>query len=150
MKKNVKVFLVMCIMSFAFFLAGCDLMQTQPDGSVVVDPQKVEKIDQIAAATEAAGQVSLISSTWLPILGPIGGLLVGAAGAWRKMKPQVEQAQSEAEIATSAGQATATAIEEFKKKFPDEWERLEVMFEKYQGPEIENFYRALRGLPSKK
>jgi hypothetical protein len=149
MRKTWLVIFSVIWVSIACCLAGCGLMQTQDDGTFVVDVEKVEQLDAAATTAEAAGQIAILSSMWLPVLGPIGGLLVGAAGAWRNMKPKVEQAQSEAEIATAAGEATSSAIDAFKEKYPDDWAKLEAFFMKYHGQSAENFYRGLRGLPQK-
>ena len=145
----------MRILSIALLLplfisgAGCSLMQTNPDGTQSVDPAKVEAVDNVIAVVEPVGQTLTALSVVNPALGVIGGLLVGIAGAWKKMKPEIETAKTEADIASSAGVATAQAIEEFKTKFPDEWGKLEAFFTKYHGQTVENFYRALRDLPPK-
>ena len=148
-KKNRRRWIVITIVLCVFGGVGCGLVQQLPDGTYVVDAEKVEAIDNMANVAEGVG-TTVSSLVWLnPTLGAVGGLLVGIVGAWRKMKPQVETATSTAEIATSAGQATADAIEQFKTAFPDDWAKLETYLAKYHGQTVENFYRALRGLPEK-
>ena len=124
-------------------LAGCAVT---PTGETVITPEGVETIDAIAAVAEPLG-ASLIL-LW-PSLAGVGGILAGAAGAWRKMKPKVVEAQSERDIAEAAGEATAYALEEFKKAHPDEWADLSRILGDHHGPVVESFYRALRGLPPK-
>ena len=131
-------------------IAGCDLMQPQPDGTFAINPERVEQLDRAAAITEDAGQIAAATSVWVPVLGPVAGILLGAAGVWKKMRPQVQTAKDTAELATAAGEATAGAIEQFKEQYPDEWTHLEELFVKYHGQEVENFYRALRGVSPKK
>ena len=124
-------------------LAGC---ATTPSGQTILDPQAAETIDAVAAFAEPLG-VSL--GILFPPIAAIGGILAGVAGAWRKLKPRLEEAEDMAEMATVAGEATSVALEDFKVKHPEEWADLSALLRDNHGPEVENFYRALRSLPPK-
>jgi len=85
----------------------------------------------------------------------VGGILVGILGAWRKVKPDLETAKSDAEQSYAAAAAVVEAVEEFKASNPSEWSKLGAMIEARlakQGmdPEvIKNVIRGIRGLPAK-
>jgi hypothetical protein len=127
-------------------LSGCLTTET---GEVYLKPETLETLDSVATATGPAGQAMLALSAFWPPLAMLGSFLVGAGGAYKKLKPKLEEASSAAELGELAGQATSAAIDEFKKAHPDEWQSLVGYFESYHGQTIENFYRALRGLPPK-
>lgn len=127
----------------ACLLAGCATTQT---GETVITPEAVEIIDAVAAVAEPLG-VSL--AVLFPPAAALGGVLAGMAGAWRRMKPKLEDAESQAELATYAGEATAVALEQFKADNPKEWALLAEFLKKHHGTTVENFYRALRDLPPK-
>ena len=124
-------------------LGGC---ATTPSGETILDPQTAETIDAVAAFAEPLG-ISL--GLLFPPIAALGGILAGVAGAWRKMKPRLAEAEDMAEIATVAGEATTVALEDFKAKHPEEWATLSGYLRDNHGPEVENFYRALRSLPPK-
>ena len=126
-----------------FALGGCATTQT---GEAVLTPETIEIIDAVASVAEPLG-VSL--AILYPPAAVLGGILAGVFGAWRRMKPQVIEAEDTAEIAIAAGESTAFAIEEFKKAHPEEWSTLSDYLTSHQGPTAESFYRALRGLPPK-
>jgi len=127
-------------------VCGCAVTQT---GEPIVKPETIQALDTAAAIADPLS----ITATSLGILWPpaavIGGILAGMVGAWRKMKPELEVAKTEAKLGTLAGEATATALEAFKKANPDEWGTLSDYLESNHGPTVDNFYRALRGLPPK-
>lgn len=133
-----------------FFVAGCSLMELQPDGTYAVDPDTVAKVDAIADVAEPTAGVLTALSLWNPALAGAAGILAGMVGAWRNLKPKLQTVEDNAQLATAAGEATATAIEQFKVKYPDQWASLEELLQKNHGQSVENFYRALRGLQPKK
>jgi hypothetical protein len=112
----------------------------------MIPPETIETIDAVADVAAPLG-VSL-AILWPPAT-VIGGVLAGVAGAWKKMRPKLVEARSERDFAEAAGEATAYAIEEFKKAHPEEWNSLSEALRDHHGPEIENYFRALRGLPPK-
>ena len=135
--------------AFILFMAGCSLMELQPDGSYAPNPDTVATVDAIADVAEPAAGVLTALGLWNPLLAGAGGVLAGAVGAWRNLRPKLQTVQDDAELATAAGEATAEAIEQFKGQYPDQWKALEEVLSKYHGPSVENFYRALRGLRPK-
>lgn len=139
-------YLGMALSLIALFAVGC---ATTPTGETVIKPETVEAIDNAATVMEPLGATVTSLGLFWPPAAAIGGLLAGMAGVWRKMKPSLEEARSEAEIGVLAGEATAVAIEEFKKRYPDEWDNLSRILADNHGLTVENFYRALRGLPLK-
>ena len=127
----------------ACLLAGC---VTTPAGAPTLSVEAVETIDAVADVAIPLG--ASLAMLWPPAA-VIGGILAGVGGAWKKMKPKLAEAQSDRDFAEAAGEATAYAIEEFKKAHPEEWSYLSTALRDHHGPEIENYFRALRGLPPK-
>jgi hypothetical protein len=127
----------------ACLLAGC---ATTPAGAPTLSVEAVETIDAVAEVAIPLG--SSLALLWPPAA-VIGGILAGVGGAWKKMKPKLADARSDLDFAEAAGEATAYAIEEFKKAHPEEWSDLSTALREHHGPEIENYFRALRGLPPK-
>ena len=120
---------------------------------VQIDPKTGEVIDNVVApvATGAAGVLTYMG----PVGALVGGLLVGAVGAWRKMKPSLVAAKTEAEQYYAVAAGTVEAIEELKKEHPDQWKAMGDYLEKTLAKQnvdvktIENVIRALRGLSAK-
>ncbi|MHC4361224.1 MAG: hypothetical protein ACYSTZ_00250 [Planctomycetota bacterium] len=124
-------------------LAGCVTGQA---GEPVIAPETVETIDAIASVVEPVG-ASL--GLFVPSAAAIGGVLAGLAGAWRRLRPKLKDAEDMAELGSLAGEATAVALEEFKAAHPEEWSTLSEYLREHHGSTVENFYRALRDLPPK-
>jgi hypothetical protein len=141
-----KIYMIYPIIVVMVVLAGCVVA---PTGEAVLTPEAIETIDAVAVAAEPAGQLAVALSMFWPPAAILGGILAGAAGAWKKMKPELITAQNHADLGMKAGEATASAIEEFKKQHPDEWSMFSDYLNSYHGVTVENFYRALRGLPQK-
>jgi len=139
---------LMCVAGIVVMLVMCGCAVTQP-GEPIVKPETVETIDAIASIVDPLSQTTASLGLLWPPAAAIGGLLAGMVGVWRKMKPELQTAKSEADLGALAGEATATALEAFKKAHPDEWGTLSDYLESNHGPTVENFYRALRGLPPK-
>jgi len=105
---------------------------------------------------EGAAQVGV---TLAPLFGPIGmgiaGVLAGALGAWRKVKPTLTEAKTMAEQSHAAAKAVVDGLEEFKKTNPDTWAMVGTAIEAQLQKQnidplvIENVIRGLRGLPAK-
>lgn len=123
-----------------------------------VDPvtgEKTTSLDPNAAATGEAiveGGIAIA-----PLFGTagaaVGGILLGVLGAWRKIKPSLMTAKTEAEQYHAAASAVVTGLEEFKETNPEAWTQVGKLLSeqmKKQGIDpktIENVIRALRGLP---
>jgi len=95
----------------------------------------------------------------LPFLGPVGaaiaGILTGLLAAWRKIKPTLAAAKTEATQYHAAAASVVGAIEAFKAAYPDQWDNLGQLVKDQltrQGIDpltVENVIRGLRGLPAK-
>ena len=134
-------------------VGGC-LTVTDPntgETSRVLDPNSA-----VVTTGEAIAQgVSAIG----PFFGAAGGLIAGIAtgvlAAWRKVKPSLAAAKTQAEQYHAAAAATVTALEEFKEAAPDAWSQMGKLLTEQmtkQGLDakvIENVIRGLRGLPAK-
>jgi hypothetical protein len=117
----------------------------------VLDPDSPIVTGGEAAAEVAAGIA--------PFLGPmgavVGGVLLGVLGAWRKIKPSLTEARTQAEHYHAVAAATVTGIEKFKESDPEAWNALaqrltDTMQQQGVDPRLmENIIRGLRGLPAK-
>jgi hypothetical protein len=142
------------VMAISGFLGvGCRIVTDAVTGQQtrVLDPNSSLVIGGEAAAQMVAG--------YLPFLGPLGaaagGIILGILGAWRKVKPSLTTARTEAEHYHAVAAATVAGVEEFKTTNPEQWESLGALLSakaKEQGIDprvLENVIRALRGLPAK-
>lgn len=139
---------VVCVLSLT---AGC---------VTGVDPNTGEKT--YAVDPNAAGSVEAVAQavgSLTPLLGPtgalVGGVILGAVGAWRKVKPSLTQARTQADHYHAATTATVEALEQFKEASPEAWTKLGELIDdrlSKQGIDpktVENVIRAIRGLPAK-
>lgn len=141
MKKLLGVALVLCL------VVGCIQQQDETgEPTVVIDPEVVATIDGVAEFGDVAVAVAGPLSIYWPPAAGIAGIIAGVVGAWRKMKPKLTKAETEASKAYVVTEAIVYAIEEFKKTNRDDWEKLKSQLTKTIGPETENVIRALRGL----
>ena len=72
------------------------------------------------AASEVSGYVGLY---WPPALA-IGGILAGIAGTAKRMKPKIEEAESEAVLYGATLEEIVIGIEQFKTVYPESWDKL--------------------------
>lgn len=157
-RKRILVFclwlIVMVVLTLC--LAGCRKATDVDTGKPfwTVDPNKAQKIERVA---DTASQILAILGVLWPALLSVGTGVAGALAVWRKYKPKLTQAESEALLYHTLGSVTIDGLEEFKKLYPEEWKNLLAELEAVKGkilsPEerrkIENLIRALRGLPPK-
>jgi len=148
-KKKFQVSVVLVI--FMVLGAGCGLVQKTQDGATVVTPEGVKVLDAAAEIAEPAGQLATSLSLLWPPAAVLGGILAGAAGTWKKMKPEIVSARNNEQLSTAAGKSLVLAIEELKTRSPESWEKLKPLLEDFirSGGVVENFVRELRGLPDK-
>lgn len=140
------------LLSLLLVLASLSCLKSE-DGSVIVDPNAVAKIE---AGVDAGAAMSQLLA---PLIGPfaylISGGLLTALGIWRRVKPQIMAAKGEAVVANSTSFAIVEAIELLKKDHPETWAQLspkitEMVAKSGMNPTIiENVIRGLRGLPPK-
>jgi len=121
--------------------------------------QKKTHLDPNSKALQAAEGGVELTGAILPLAGPagalIGGLLLGALGAWRKIKPSLTEAKAEAAQYHAVAAGTVTALEEWKKLAPTQWDQLGTLIKAQMEKQgispllVENVIRGLRGLPPK-
>lgn len=143
-----KWILFMIVSAVLLFVSGC-LMRIDPitgERTYQIDPNAIPAYEETAEA--AIGILAILSTIW-PVLLPAVGIAAGVYGTWKKVKPQLATAQSEAAMYHTATKSVVTAIENFKINNPKEWLILEERLKKAIGPNAENVIRALRGLPPK-
>jgi len=137
-------------------MAGCRKATDVDTGKEfwTVDPNKAQKFEQVVDTTS---QILAILGILWPALLPVGTGIAGALAVWRKYKPKLTQAESEALLYHSLGGIMVDGVEKFKELHPNEAKELlwalEQIKDKILSPEerrkIENLIRALRGLPPK-
>jgi len=146
MKKWFKVLLLAVVLSVG--LTGC-VESTDPASGETQYALDAEKAAEVEKYVETGITVLMALSVIWPGLIPAGlaAILIGALAAFRKIKPQLVDAKSEAEQYHSTTASVVAAIEAFKESNPDDWTKLEEKLKKALGPAAENIIRALRGLP---
>ncbi len=138
---------------FSISLVGC-ITETDPntgETTTRVDPND-RTLVLVEGGAEAAGRIA-------PLFGPIGvgvgSLITGVLGCWLKIKPSLTRAKSKSEQYHAAAAASVTAITEFRKLAPNEWEKMKALLANQmtkQGLDpkiVENVIRGLRGLPAR-
>jgi hypothetical protein len=121
------------------------------------DPTKhVDPNSPVVVGGEMAAEgIAAVAPFFGPVGGLVGGIAVGVLAAWRKIKPSLTAAKTEAEHYHAAASATVTAMEQFKESAPDAWSKLGGLVSeelKKQGIDpkiVENVIRGLRGLSAK-
>lgn len=138
------------VLFLCLLIGGCSLYEKDPQTGELVMKEGAQKAAEAAqAVAETIEATAPLVSVWWPPAALIAGLASGVAATIRSIRPKLARVQTERDLYYKAGEATAIAIEKFKKEFPKEWETLEHYFEKAHGPEIENVFRGFRGLPPK-
>lgn len=119
MKKTLIIVSLMVILT-----AGCQMFDVKPDGRRVLTPQASERIDAGVDTVEYLSEAAMAAGMFWPGLSAIGALGLGIAGTVRKMKPKVDEAKSNAELAGQAMTEVVKAIEKYKLNSPDGWAKL--------------------------
>ena len=135
MKKWIlSIILLVCI-------TGCTKeIDDQGKATWKLDPVRTKQVED---AIE--GGASLLSAVYPPALAAVVTLL-GLLGYWRKkIKPNYEKAQTEANLYHTTTHTIVAAIEELKKTDNAAWKKLEK--ELAMSVNLENVIRAIRGLP---
>jgi len=143
-------------------IGGClKTVSTDPNTGKTVTEYSVDAgtLAKYEKPVEAGVSILVMLTTLLPGLIPAGlaTILASILGTYYKIKPKLLAAQTAAEIAYTASQATVLGIEDYKKVAPQEWEKLCQLLDAQKAkiirPEdqlvIENFIRGLRGLSAK-
>jgi hypothetical protein len=103
----------------------------------------------VPAVTPAAAVVaSVFFPGVVPIVTLVAGLLGGLIGAWKKLKPQVVQAQTLTTQTRTVLTSVITAIEDYKTANPAEWEKLKVELQKFipKGSTADDLISVIRGV----
>lgn len=146
MKKR-KIFWFIAIVC-ASITWGC-AQQLNPETGQQVTTIAPEAVVAIDTAAEAAPGIAALLAIFFPALYPVIGVVAGAAGAWRTMKPKVTAAKTEAGVYHAATESLVSAIEQYKADNPEAWETLRAKLGDNIGDNTEAVIRAIRGLPPK-
>ena len=147
-----RVIVTMAVM--VFIVVGCITVPNSGDPNdgtrKVLDPNNPTLVNAEITAEGVGGLIALMGFP------AIGGVLTGAVGLWKGLKPKIVEAQKnevEAErkeaLATAAAQTAVDGIERLKTLSPESWTKLKPIYVDMMktAPLIEAFLRELRGLP---
>ena len=129
-------------------LSGCD-KEIDDQGNVTyrADPCTVAKVEQ---GTEAGISLLGILSVFWPALIPVATAAAGVYGTYKKVKPKLDIARTEANLYHTSTHTLVAVIEELKRKQPELWAKLKPYLEDSKmSKNIENVILALRNLPAK-
>lgn len=129
----------------AFSCFGCiKSTDTQGRTTYQADPNIVTKVEQ--GVEQSIGILTILGAFW-PILLPIATAVGGGLATYKKIKPQVTSAQTEAKIYYNTTASIVVAIEDLKKQNPKSWEDLRDRLYDTIGENGEAVIRGMRGLP---
>ena len=128
-------------------------------GTDPVTGEKTRSLDPNSPIVKGAETAAQGVAALGPLFGATGtliaGIAAGAYGAWKKVKPSLVTAKTQAQHYYAATAATVAGIEEFKELQPEAWSVLgEKISEQLtqQGIDakvVENVIRGIRGLAPK-
>ena len=128
-------------------MAGCIAeVNEQGEETYRADPCTVAKVER---GTEAGISLLGILSVFWPALIPVATGAAGIYGTYKKVKPKLDEAKTEANLYHTSTHTLVQVIEAIKKDQPDLWVRIEPFLESRVGVNTENVIRALRNLPPK-
>jgi len=152
MRKGIKILLVCIILCLP--MSGC-IKSTSPEGVDLyrLDPNSVASVE--AGVSLGAMIFQLLGEIWLPGLSGVAVSLLSILATWRKIKPQLTEAQTEGLLYYTLGSVTVEGIEAWKELNPDDWEKLKAELEKIKDrlldaedrKKIDNLIRGLSGKP---
>lgn len=141
-----KLCMLLLVLIFVCCVSGC-ISKINPETgqkTVSADSNSVVKIE---VATEGAITILGILSAFFPVLIPVTAAAMAVYGTWRKVKPKLTKAQTDAELYHATTSAVVMAIENYKTANPTEWLKLEEKLLGVVGPNANNVIRAIRNLP---
>lgn len=100
------------------------------------------------AAEAGVGILRALAVIW-PGAAVGAGALATALTAWRKAKGKLATSETSSEQYYHATESLVSAINDYHKENPENWDKLKSKCESAIGPEAENVIRAIRGLPLK-
>ena len=146
MKKRIVISCSMLM--FLLSAHGC-VRSTDEQGRTTysLDPCSVDKAEK---QTEAAiGLMSLLGTIW-PALLPVAGVAAGVYGTYKRVKPKLDTARTEANLYHTSTHTLVAIVEDIKIKQPDLWAKLKpILNDAKMSTNIQNVILALRGLPPK-
>jgi len=131
---------------FMLCVVGC-VKKVNEQGEITyrADPCAVKAAEQ--GVETGISIISLLGALW-PALLPAAGIAAGAYGTYKKVKPNLDIARTEANLYHTSTHTLVAVIEEIKLKQPDLWKKLKPYLEDSKmSKNIENVILALRGLP---
>lgn len=141
------------LLAMNLFVVGCEISD---DGGIRFFRLNPKAADDI----EKGGEDALSLLTILaPLLGPAGGIAVGAVATgltvFKKVKPKLTEAQNKYELSNTVAGIAVEAIEQIKIDHPKLWDSIAEKLRKEcedSGVDtkiVKNAIRGLRGLPAK-
>lgn len=133
--------IIICV-AIVLLVVGCASLQKS-----VTQEQKARTAKRLDDTAEGLKDVSGIATAlgviW-PAAIPIGTLLLGAAGVAKKLKPELEAAETKADVYINTATGLVKAIEEYKVAHPEGWESLKIFLQKKVGIKAEETIRKIR------
>lgn len=156
MTKRLKILYVAFILLLTINLfSGCQVYKDAAgETHYRLSPFAADKLEQ-------GGEAGVgIAEILAPFFGPAGGIVAGglatALGIFKKYKPKLTEFQTKSEMSHTTATVLVEAFETLKKDHPKVWEECikkkinEGLNSANIDPKVlENFIRALRGLPAK-
>lgn len=147
-----KLLLWVCVVMIGVGTVGCITEKvTDPNTGIVTKVTKLDSNNVIVKNAESGLTVGQMIAAASGTIWPVGTLIAGIFGglltAWKKYKPLLVTAQSQATQSYNVTASLVEAIEQFKETNPTEWTALKAKLTEAIGPNAENVIRALRGLP---
>lgn len=103
------------LMAWLFLFAGCaELMQP-----VNNEPNAPPLIEPVVETGIGLGQ--LLGTLWPPLL-PIATAAGGIFAGYKRLKPKLQQAQTDADKYFAAGETLASVLDDIKKNQPETWQ----------------------------
>lgn len=149
-----RTYSIIMLFSILMVISGC-LAYEAEDGTT-----KYRLIPGMGDKIEAGGEGALNLLTLLsPLLGPAGGLAIGAVATgltvFKKVKPKLTEAQNKYELSNAVAGIAVEAIEQIKTDNPKLWDSMAEKLRKecedsgIDTKIVKNFIRGLRGIPAK-
>ena len=138
--KNMKKLTVILIL---LFMSGCAI-ELAPEGTRLT-PVGLKPLDGGIQLVEDLGSTAAsLGLIWPPAAG-IGGVLLGIAGAVRKMKPKLKDAESEVKSTRVAINDLIKAVEVLKDEGGDAWQILKPILSKNTTKETKALVSKVKG-----
>lgn len=144
------VFAMLLVMNL--FITGCQLTE---------DGIRIGLNTKTADRLEKGGEAGVsIAGILAPFFGPVGGIVAGSLASgltlFKKFKPKLTKLQTKAEMSHTVASIAVETLETLKKDHPKIWNECirkkverELSKANIDTKVLENFIRALRGLPAK-